>query len=98
MTSNVAPQDRVLEFFTLRETEKAVRALPEGLRSAAHRSLALAFQKRDAAETLWPRGSCGEAMRLARASLDASVEALESFSSGAEPRPEWVARALAIAE
>jgi hypothetical protein len=95
MTSAAAPQARVLEFFTLREAEKAVRALPEGPRGTVQRDLALAFQKRDAAETLWPRGSCAEALHLARASLEATGAALDAFAAAAEPKPEWVARAQA---
>jgi hypothetical protein len=102
MTSHAAPQDRALEFFTLREAEKAVRALPEAARTTAQRDLSLAFQKRDAAETLWPRGSCAEALRLARASVDAAVAALETFANGTESPPpsarEWVTRALAFLE
>jgi hypothetical protein len=98
MSSAAAPQDRALEFFTLRETEKAVRAIPEAARTTARRELSLAFQKRDAAETLWPRGSCAEALRLARASVETAATALETFASSAEARPDWVTRALAILE
>src|SRR6185312_11531975 len=96
-TAPISPVDRVREFFTLDAAERAVRAIPEGPRTTAARELALAFQKRAAAETLWPRGSCAEALRLARASVDAAASALESFASTMETRHEWVAKAQAIA-
>jgi hypothetical protein len=89
--------DRVKEFFTLESAERAVKALPEGPRATAHRELALSFQKRDAAETLWPRGSCAEALKLARASLDVAASALESFAGSLESRPSWIAEAQATA-
>jgi len=89
--------DRVREFFTLQSAEREIRALPEGPRSSAQRELAVAFQKRDAAETLWPRGSCAEALKLARAALDGAASALESFAAATESRPTWVADAEAVA-
>src|SRR5438477_6557501 len=99
--ANAAPSsplaDRVREFFTLRAAEREIRALPEGPRTSAQRELAIAFQKRDAAETLWPRGSCAEALKLARAALDAAASALESFAAATESRPPWVDAAQAVA-
>jgi hypothetical protein len=89
--------DRLKEFFTLASAERAVKALPEGPRATAQRELALSFQKRDAAETLWPRGSCAEALKLARASIDVAASALESFATSLDARPSWIADALATA-
>jgi hypothetical protein len=88
--------DRIREFFTLRETERTLRALPESPRAALTRGLTLAFQRRDAAETLWPRGSTAEAYRLAREALDSASSALDSFAAEASP-PRWIPAAQAIA-
>jgi hypothetical protein len=87
--------DRVKEFFTLQGAERAVKSLPQEARTSAQRELAIAFQKRDAAETLWPRGSCAEALKLARASLDVASAALDAFDTSA-PGQAWVAEARAL--
>jgi hypothetical protein len=87
--------NRVVEFFTLREATREVAAVPEETRNSVFRGLRLAFQKREAAETLWPRGSTAEALRLAVAGLEAAAGALSAFPT--EPPPSWVTRAQAIA-
>jgi hypothetical protein len=89
--------ERLREYYTLGAAEREARAIPVEARIAARRALTLAFQKREAAETLWPRGSSAEALRLARASVDAAAAALESFGAGADAQPEWLARARALA-
>jgi hypothetical protein len=91
--SGVTFPDRMREFFTLREAEREVRALPEEARGALTRDLALASQKRQAAETLWPSGSMAEALRLAHSALSSASSALESFPSTAP----WIPRARTIA-
>jgi hypothetical protein len=94
--SSAGASNPLREFFLLQGAERAARALPEGPREAARRELAIAFQKRDAAETLWPRGSTAEAMKLARASIDAAASALDAFASAVDPLPAWLADARAI--
>jgi len=85
----------VLEYFTLRDATRVVAAIPEETRSSVFRDLHVAFQKREAAETLWPRGSTAEALKLTVAALDVVTSSLESFP--VEPRPTWLERARAIA-
>jgi hypothetical protein len=87
-------QDRVLEFFTLREATRQVAAVPEETRSSVFREMRVAFQKREAAETLWPRGSTAEALQLARAAIETVTKALASFP---EPLAPWVERARTLA-
>jgi F5/8 type C domain len=88
-------QDRVVEFFTLREATRELAAVPEETRNSVFRGLRVAFQKREAAETLWPRGSTAEALRLALAALEGATAALAAFPT--EPPPAWITRAQAIA-
>jgi hypothetical protein len=88
-------QNRVVEFFTLREATRDLGAISEETRNSVFRGLRIAFQKREAAETLWPRGSTAEAVGLAVAGLEAATTALASFPT--EPPPPWVTRGQAIA-
>ncbi len=99
MTQQAALPHRVREFLTLREAERESRALPEDVRAKTTYGLALAFQKREAAEALWPRGCAAEALLLAKASVDLAASVLESFDTGDEStKPAWMARARAIAD
>lgn len=68
------------EFFSLRQTEARAAAIPAEKRTSMARSLRLAIQKRDAAETLWLAGLTAEGLRLAR---EAFVIAHESEPSQA---------------
>jgi hypothetical protein len=86
---------RLREFFTLQDAERESRAFPEEARASTTHALALAFQKREAAETLWPRGCTAEALRLAKGSLDQTATALELLGTGTEAKPEWLVRAQA---
>jgi hypothetical protein len=88
-------QSRVIEFFTLRESAREIATIPEEVRAAVHRELRLAFQKREAAETLWPRGSTAEAFKLAIASLDGVKTALDTYPGEA---PAWLPRAKELAK
>ena len=88
-------QDRVVEFFTLREAGRQLAAIPEETRSSVYRDLRIAFQRREAAETLWPRGSTAEALQLAVEALELARSSLAAFP--AEPRPSWLADAQAVA-
>jgi hypothetical protein len=88
-------QDRIVEYFTLRDAARTVAAIPEETRASAFRDLHIGFQKREAAETLWPRGSTAEALRLAAAALETVSASLESFP--VEPAPTWLARARTLA-
>jgi hypothetical protein len=86
----------LVEYFTLREAAQAVAAIPAETRASALRDLRRAFQMREAAETLWPRGSAAEALKLAVASLDVVRSALAALSL--EPPPPWLVRARALAD
>jgi hypothetical protein len=88
-------QDRLLEFFTLKDAARQLAAVPEETRASAHRDLRLAFQKREAAETLWPRGSTAEAILLARSAIDLATSALSAMPA---PHAAWVERARPLAE
>src|ERR1700722_6608588 len=88
-------QNRVVEFFTLREATRDLATVSEETRNSVFRGLRIAFQKREAAETLWPRGSTAEALRPPLAGVEAGTAALASFAT--EPPPEWITRARAIA-
>ena len=88
-------QDRVVEFFTLREARRQIAAVPEETRSRVYRDLRIAFQRREAAETLWPRGSTAEALRLAADALETGRAALAAFPP--EPHPAWLANAQQVA-
>ena len=61
-------------------------------------ALTLAFQKREAAETLWPRGCAAEALALAKASLDGTAAALAALAAGTEAKPAWLTRAQAAVQ
>ncbi len=87
-------QAQVVEFFTLREATREVTALPEETRNAVLRDVRVAFQKREAAETLWPRGSTAEALKLGKASLDGIASALAALPP--EPPLSWVPQAQAL--
>jgi hypothetical protein len=82
------------EFFTLTEREREARVLPEEERTSLQRALRLAAQKREAAETLWPRGSTAEGLKLASASLDTASSALDELSSRSSAPPPWLSTAL----
>jgi hypothetical protein len=96
--NQVAFPDRVREFFTLREAERESKAVPEDARATAVRGLAVAIQKREAAETLWPRGSTAEALRLAKASIDLAASTLDALGATEAPKPAWLVGARAIAD
>jgi hypothetical protein len=87
-------QDRVLEFFTLQDATRQIGAVSEETRASVHRDLRIAFQKREAAETLWPRGSTAEALLLARTATELASSALGAFP---EPRAAWVEKARTLA-
>ncbi|MGO8994015.1 MAG: discoidin domain-containing protein [Polyangiaceae bacterium] len=87
-------QDRVVEFFTLREAARQIAAVPEETRASIFRDMRVAFQKREAAETLWPRGSTAEALKLASTALDTVTSSLSAFP---EPHPAWLERARTLA-
>jgi hypothetical protein len=87
--------DRVREFFTLADAARQLESVPEATRASLHHDMRLAFQKREAAETLWPRGSSAEALALARAGVEAALAALAALP---EPHAAWVTRARALAE
>jgi hypothetical protein len=89
--------ERVREFFTLQSAEREVKALPEGPCAVARRQLAIAFQKRDAAETLWPRGSCAEALKLARVALETAASALDELAAATDGKLAWVTGAQGLA-
>jgi hypothetical protein len=94
--SPVPVRDRLVEFFTLKEAERAARELPAEVRSAFARGLSLATQKREAAETLWPRGSMAEAFGLALGALEAAEGTLSSFRDAAQSTPDWLESAHMI--
>jgi hypothetical protein len=87
-------RDRLVEFFTLREAEREIRAIPPETQASLARGLALAFQRREAAETLWPRGSVAEALRFASAGLDLAISVIDVVARTLpSPLPPWVTRA-----
>jgi hypothetical protein len=97
MTESVqAPSfsDRVREFFTLADAARQLESVPEATRVSLHHDMRLAFQKREAAETLWPRGSSAEALALVRAGVETASGALAALP---EPHAAWVARARTLA-
>ena len=89
-------RDRLVEFFTLSRAEEELRTMPEDFRSWLAREFSISFQKREAAETLWPRGSGAEALRLARAGLDTALSAVGSASTRLPGAPEWLQRARVL--
>jgi hypothetical protein len=95
--STASFRDQVVEFFTLREARRRIAAVPEETRSSVYRGLRLAFQKREAAETLWPRGSTAEALRLAAEATAGAGSALSALAEPVDAQPPWLARAQARA-
>jgi F5/8 type C domain-containing protein len=93
MTAETLP-DRVREFFTLREATRQVAAIPAEARASVFRDARIGFQKREAAETLWPRGSTAEALQLARDAVDLVQSALAKFP---EPSPAWLEQGKTLA-
>jgi hypothetical protein len=93
MTAETLP-DRVREFFTLREATRQVAAIPAETRASVFRDARIGFQKREAAETLWPRGSTAEALQLARAAVELVQSALAKFP---EPYPAWLEQGKTLA-
>ena len=83
--------ERVREFFLLRDAEARVKTTPDEVRGTVARTLGLARQRRDAAETLWIHGAPAEAWRLAREAFDLAVEARRAASDAGVD-----ARAMAI--
>jgi len=71
-------ENSLVEYFTLRGAEQAARELPAEVQSSLARGLALAAQKRQAAEVLWPTGSMAEALVMAREALEAAAAALDA--------------------
>src|SRR5450755_1279489 len=95
---NAVPlRDSVFEFFTLRRAEGEARALEGDVASAIVRDLAVAFQRRKAAETLWPRESAAEAIKLARAALEGASSSLAKAAALLSPTPSWIESARAVA-
>jgi hypothetical protein len=88
--------NHVREFFTLREAERAARAFSVDVRAPAKRAFDLAVQRREAAETLWPRGSAAEALKLATLSLEGMSAVLDALAGGLEERAPWLTTALSI--
>lgn len=75
----------VREFFMLTHAEAIAATLPASERDEAARLLLRAWQKRDAAETLWPIGSPAEALRLAKESFALADDGVEKLTAlGAE--------------
>jgi len=92
-----ALRDRAREFFTLEEMERASHALPEEKRATVSRALEFTAQRREAAETLWPRGSTAEALGLLYASLDDLSSALSDLASEtAAASLPWLSSSLAV--
>jgi hypothetical protein len=77
----LAVADRVREFYSLKRTKSRAAAVRE--RDSFVRSLALARQRRDAADQLWGSGSRAEAMTLARAAFRNLVDAASRTIDGA---------------
>jgi hypothetical protein len=80
----------LVEFFTLKEAERTVRELPTDARSALAGALTLAAQRREAAETLWPRGNMAVAFGLALEALEAAEGGLASFRDATQSSPGWL--------
>jgi hypothetical protein len=87
--------DRVREFFVLQEAERGARSLPDADRALVLREVGLASQRRQAAETLWPRGSGAEALKLVTTSFDALGAGLGELAGRVDPVPPWLAKAQA---
>lgn len=86
-------REQIQEFFTLRRTEREASAFPDAVRLPLERSLSLAFQRREAAETLWPRGSMAEGMSLARSAIAVAASALDEAAASLSSPPSWFERA-----
>jgi hypothetical protein len=91
MSGAAAIQEHLAEFFTLRQTERALLAIPAELRESIAVDAAIAVQKREAAETLWPRGNMAEALRLARESKAQWEKAFAGFPE--DSVPPWALKA-----
>jgi hypothetical protein len=65
------------EYFTLKSTEARAAAIPADARVSMGKSLALARQRRAAAEVLWLAGETAEALRLAREGFVLAYDASE---------------------
>jgi hypothetical protein len=84
---------RLWERATLREPERAIKALPSEAHGAFARSLALAFRKRDAARALWTGRTRLDARELLDAAATLAADAVVRFASQTSPKPPWLARA-----
>lgn len=84
----------LIEYFSLRRALEVHHALDGAARKRIADALAIGRQKADAAEALWSNGHAAEGLRLAVASLEATVAALPAYAHGMrlavspEPAPE----------
>jgi hypothetical protein len=94
---SVPLQKNLVEFFLLRDAERGARAYPPDALAALAQGLALAAQKREAAELLWPRGNQAEALAMAKSAFAQARSAVESFAAAApSPVAPWLPRAESI--
>lgn len=75
-----SPFDGLVEFFTLARASAQLGRLGEPGRKQVAGVLALGRQRAEAAETLWSNGHTAEAVRLAFAALDATLDAATTFA------------------
>ena len=74
------PFDGLVEFFTLARAGAQLGRLGEPGRKQVAGVIALGRQRAEAAETLWSNGHTAEALRLAFAGLEATLEAATTFA------------------
>jgi hypothetical protein len=80
-SASASPFDGVVEFFTLARASAQLGRLGEDGRVKVAGVLALGRQRAEAAETLWSNGHTAEALRLAFAGLDATLDAATAFAN-----------------
>ncbi|HEY2511706.1 MAG TPA: hypothetical protein VGI39_12650, partial [Polyangiaceae bacterium] len=91
MSALPQPLGGLVEFFTLSEATRQAGENSDPRRQALARALAIAAQKREAAEALWPRGNVAEALALARAATGISSRGLDAFAAVVDPMPPALA-------
>lgn len=78
-----------MEYFTFKRALQIHTSLEPSLRASVARTLSVARQRSDAAETLWANGHAAEALRLAISALQMSSEASLDYARGTStPRVE----------
>lgn len=80
------PIEDVREFFLLRDAEARSQKLPADLRATLQRDLAVARQKREAAETLWMAGSTAEALGLIGEACTLCIQCVERAGVDVTPK------------